>query len=271
MSRSEEERYIKSGAELRLIDPGIDACIARASADKRPSWTYGLIRQWYASDGRNRQSVKGERTMKLQTKFAPLEAEVDQRGKVTGYASKFGIRDQGGDIVVKGAFGDMKRKPKMLFQHDASQVVGVWDKFAEDENGLHVEGRINLGSTLGKDVHSNLEFGAIDGMSIGYRAVDAVKAAGGRELRKVDLWEVSFVTFPMLPDALVQSVKALTDPDPIEVKRFVEGLLREADFSADEAKAAAAAVARVRAEREVSAGQDGSLSISDLRNALRGL
>lgn len=60
-------------------------------------------------------------------------------------------------------------------------------------------------------------------MSIGYRAIDAVKATGGRELRKVDLWEVSFVTFPMLPDAMVQSVKALTDPDPIEIKRFVEG------------------------------------------------
>jgi uncharacterized protein len=208
--------------------------------------------------------------MKLQTKFAPLEAEFDRRGKVTGYASRFGIRDQGGDIVVKGAFGDMKRKPKMLFEHDARQVVGVWDKFAEDESGLHVEGRINLGSSLGKDVHSNLEFGAIDGMSIGYRPVDVVKVAGGRELRKVDLWEVSFVAFPMQPDAKVQSVKALTDPDPIEIKRFVEGLLREADFSADEAKAAAAAVARVRAEREVSTGQDEGPSLSDLLNALRG-
>ena len=271
LTRMEEASYLQAGAQIRVVDPGMDACIARATADGRPSWTYGFIRQWYASDGRSRQSVKGERNMKLQTKFAPLEAEVDQRGKVTGYASKFGIRDQGGDIVVKGAFGDLKRKPKMLFQHDASQVVGVWDKFAEDENGLHVEGRINLGSTLGKDVHSNLEFGAIDGMSIGYRAIDAVKAAGGRELRKVDLWEVSFVTFPMLPDAMVQSIKAMTDPDPIEVKRFVEGLLREADFSADEAKAAAAAVARVRAEREVSTGQEERLSILDIRNALRGL
>lgn len=207
--------------------------------------------------------------MALQYKFAPLEAEVDQRGKVTGYASKFGIRDQGGDIVVKGAFGAMARKPKMLFQHDPSQVVGVWDKMAEDETGLYVEGRINLGSTLGKDVHSNLEFGAIDGMSIGYRAVDAVKAAGARELRKVDLWEVSFVTFPMLPDAVVQSVKSIENP--VEIKRFVEKIMREADFTADEAKAAAAAVARVRAEREVSGGQDEGLSLSVLRNALRGL
>lgn len=209
--------------------------------------------------------------MKLQYKFAPLEADVDQRGKVTGYASKFGVRDHGGDIVVKGAFAGLTKKPKMLFQHDASQVVGVWDVVHEDADGLHVEGRINLGSTLGKDVHSNLEFGAIDGMSIGYRAKDAVKTAQGRELRAVDLWEVSFVTFPMMPDALVQSVKSIDGGNPVLLKRFVEDILREADFSADESKAAAAAVARVRAEREVSAGQDEGLSLEAIRNALLGL
>lgn len=209
--------------------------------------------------------------MTLQYKFAPLEAEIDQRGKVTGYASKFGVRDQGGDIVIKGAFAGNTRKPKMLLQHDPAQVVGVWDVVQEDESGLHVEGRINLNKTLGRDLHADLEFGSIEGMSIGYRAKDAVKTAAGRELRQIDLWEVSFVTFPMLPEAMVQSVKSLTDPKPIEIKRFVEGLLREADFSADEAKAAAAAVARVRAEREVSAGQEEAPSISDLLNALRGV
>lgn len=209
--------------------------------------------------------------MKLQYKFAPLEAEVDQRGKVTGYASRFGIKDQGGDIVVKGAFADQRRKPKMLLQHDPAQVVGVWDVVQEDNDGLYVEGRINLRSTLGKDVHSNLEFGAIDGMSIGYRARDAVKTAQGRELRQIDLWEVSFVTFPMLPEAVVSSVKSIDGSDPVALKRFVEGYLREADLPADEAKAAAAAVARVRAEREVSAGQGEGVSIEAIRNALRGL
>lgn len=209
--------------------------------------------------------------MKLQYKFAPLEAEVDQRGKVTGYASRFGIKDQGGDIVVKGAFANQRRKPKMLLQHDPAQVVGVWDVVQEDSDGLYVEGRINLGSTLGKDVHSNLEFGAIDGMSIGYRAKDAVKTSLGRELRQVDLWEVSFVTFPMLPEAVVSSVKSIDGDNPAILKRFVEQVMREADFSADEAKAAAAAVARVRAEREVSAGLDGEQLRIAFRNALRGI
>lgn len=206
--------------------------------------------------------------MKLQYKFAPLDAEIDQKGKVTGYASKFGIKDKGGDIVVKGAFNGMERKPKMLHQHDPGQVVGVWDTVQEDSQGLYVEGRLNLGSTLGKDVHSNLEFGAIEGMSIGYRARDAVKTKDGRELRSVDLWEISFVTFPMLPEAVVQSVKAIEGENPAILKRFVENLLREAEFSADEAKAAAAAVAKVRLEREVP-GHDAL--IQELKGAIRGL
>ncbi|MCX8509246.1 MAG: HK97 family phage prohead protease, partial [Rhodobacteraceae bacterium] len=46
--------------------------------------------------------------------------------------------------------------------------------------------------------------GAIDGLSIGYRTVMAEKdAKGQRLLREVELWEVSLVTFPMLPEARV--------------------------------------------------------------------
>jgi HK97 family phage prohead protease len=46
--------------------------------------------------------------------------------------------------------------------------------------------------------------GAIDGLSIGYRTVKATKdERGRRRLDELELWEVSLVTFPMLPDARV--------------------------------------------------------------------
>jgi HK97 family phage prohead protease len=46
--------------------------------------------------------------------------------------------------------------------------------------------------------------GAIDGLSIGYRTVKATKDdRGRRSLDELELWEVSLVTFPMLPDARV--------------------------------------------------------------------
>ncbi|HKL04384.1 MAG TPA: HK97 family phage prohead protease, partial [Roseovarius sp.] len=46
--------------------------------------------------------------------------------------------------------------------------------------------------------------GAIDGLSIGYRTVRAAKNDKGRRLlQELELWEVSLVTFPMLPSARV--------------------------------------------------------------------
>ena len=49
-----------------------------------------------------------------------------------------------------------------------------------------------------------LEAGAIDGLSIGYRTKRSEKAASGRLLHEIELWEVSLVTFPMLQEARVQ-------------------------------------------------------------------
>ena len=53
--------------------------------------------------------------------------------------------------------------------------------------------------------------GAIDGLSIGFRTVRGRTDAksGVRQLLEVDLWEVSVVTFPMLPAARVSAVKGI--------------------------------------------------------------
>lgn len=204
----------------------------------------------------------------MEYKFAPLEAEVEADGTVTGYGSKFGVKDQGGDIVVMGAFAKSLsvRQPKMLAHHDPARPIGVWTEAKEDGEGLRLKGQINLDVKDGAETYSLVKQGAIDGLSIGYRTRDAQKTKAGRELKQLDLHEVSFVTFPMLPVARVESVKGLVDET--EIKRFVEKLLREADFSPDEAKAAAAAVARVKGERE--APTDASVRL-ELLNALRGL
>ena len=52
--------------------------------------------------------------------------------------------------------------------------------------------------------------GALDGLSIGFRARRATRDArtGQRRLHEIDLWEISIVTFPMLPGARVNGVKS---------------------------------------------------------------
>lgn len=136
---------------------------------------------------------------------------------VAGYASLFGVKDQGGDVVRKGAYAaSLKRlaagggRVKMLWQHDPAQPIGVWDEVREDATGLWVKGRILTDVAKGREAVALLAAGAIDGLSIGYRTVKAERDAKGvRQLSELELWEVSLVTFPMLPEARV-SAKADT-------------------------------------------------------------
>jgi uncharacterized protein len=155
---------------------------------------------------------------------------------VSGYASLFGKRDQGGDIVQKGAYGaSLKalaaggRAVKMLWQHDPTQPIGVWDEVREDANGLWVKGRILTEVEKGREAAALLTAGAIDGLSIGYRTVKAERdGKGQRLLQELELWEVSLVTFPMLPEA---RVSAKGDLPEAEDWREVAALLQAATLS----------------------------------------
>lgn len=155
--------------------------------------------------------------MSLELKFcAPGSDLVVTDGSViSGYASLFGKSDQGGDTVQTGAYAASLakgRKIKMLWQHDPAQPIGVWDEVCEDARGLWVKGRLLTDVARGREAASLITAGAIDGLSIGYRTVKARKDdKGGRLLSELELWEVSLVTFPMLPDARVAAKG--DDPD----------------------------------------------------------
>ena len=147
----------------------------------------------------------------LETKFARLGGDlvVTDGSGIEGYASVFGLADQGGDVVQAGAYaGSLRTRGaggvKMLWQHDPAQPIGVWDEVREDGRGLYVKGRILTEVTRGREAVALIAAGAIDGLSIGYRTVRAAKDDRGRRLlSELELWEVSLVTFPMLPDARV--------------------------------------------------------------------
>lgn len=150
-------------------------------------------------------------------KFVALAPEAGSGLTVTeghvieGYASLFGKRDQGNDVVMGGAYGASLarlaaagRRVKMLWQHDPTQPIGVWDEVREDATGLWVKGRILGDVEKGREAVALLGAGAIDGLSIGYRTVKSERdGKGQRLLTELELWEVSLVTFPMLPEARV--------------------------------------------------------------------
>jgi HK97 family phage prohead protease len=156
----------------------------------------------------------------LETKFIAFDerAGIGAGGRIEGYASLFGEPDDSGDVVAPGAFSASleggPRRVKLLWQHDAAEPIGVWETVEEDERGLRVAGRLLTEVRRGAEAAVLLRAGAIDGLSIGYQTVKAARLPnGGRKLLQVALWEVSLVTFPMLPGARARSASAHGAPE----------------------------------------------------------
>jgi HK97 family phage prohead protease len=149
-------------------------------------------------------------------KFTRLDLKrVEPDGSFEGYASLFDTEDLGHDVIAPGAFRDSLAKRgaagiKMLFQHDPAEPIGVWTSLKEDTRGLYARGRLMPEVTRAREVLALMRAGALDGLSIGFRAVQGRRDArtGIRRLTKVDLWEISVVTFPLLPEARVAHVKS---------------------------------------------------------------
>jgi HK97 family phage prohead protease len=157
--------------------------------------------------------------------FAP-RTTIDADGTVEGYASLFGEIDQARDMVMRGAFADTLaargiRRIPMLFQHDPSEPVGIWLELREDHRGLFARGRLIPEVARGRELISLLRAGAIDGLSIGFRASKARidPKTRIRRLHAVDLWEISIVTFPLLAGARVRAVKHATSKATLSYAR----------------------------------------------------
>jgi len=185
---------------------------------------------------------------------------VNDKGTFTGYGSIFGNEDQGSDIMQKGAFTkSLENRPapkvKMLYQHKTDEPIGVFEDMYEDEKGLFVKGRLAMGTQKGREAYELLKMGALDGMSIGFRA-DPDKQGynenkrGTRTLKEVDLMEISLVTFPMNERALIENVKASQK----NIREW-EKILRDAGgLSRTEAKIGAKALSESLSQRD--AGDD---------------
>ena len=154
------------------------------------------------------------------------KTRIDADGTVEGYASLFGEIDAARDVVMRGAFRASlavrgARRVPMLFQHDPSEPIGVWLDLHEDATGLFARGRLIPEVARARELLSLLRAGAIDGLSIGFRAARARidPRTRVRSLLAVDLWEISIVTFPLLAGARVSAVKGASSPPPFSRAR----------------------------------------------------
>jgi HK97 family phage prohead protease len=166
-------------------------------------------------------------------------------GTFEGYGSVFGVVDSYQEVVAPGAFTDSlaelsaKGRPvPVLWQHRQDQPIGIYETIVEDDTGLLVKGRLLIDEVAqAKEAHALMKAGAVSGLSIGYwvRESSFDEKTGIRTLTKLDLVEVSLVTFPANDDARVEAVKFKLSHGQLPNIREFEKLLREAGFSKSQA------------------------------------
>lgn len=188
----------------------------------------------------------------VELKLAPDEADAEAM-KFSGYGAVFGNVDAYGDVIEPGAFSqflsDVKsgkqQWPAMLLQHGGYGMtsedmtpIGIWTDLSEDGHGLKVSGQL-ADTPRGREIYALMKMAprpAIDGLSIGYIAKEFEQRSKPedprRRLKRVDLIEISPVTFPANRKARVASVKSADVPE----REFERLLMHDAGFSRSEAR-----------------------------------
>jgi HK97 family phage prohead protease len=222
----------------------------------------------------------GPASPRHEMKYLALDLKgVDTDGSFEGYASLFHREDLSHDVVMPGAFAQSLHERgaggiKMLFQHDANQPIGVWSTLQEDKRGLYAAGRLMPEVAKAREVHALMRAGALDGLSIGFCTVKGRRdrASGVRRLETIDLWEISVVTFPLLPEARVAAMKArpFAGASPTE-RDFERWLTRDAGLTRREARALmGAGFSGLKALRDAGRGETEETQLAaQMRSAAR--
>lgn len=214
--------------------------------------------------------------MNLLTKSVELELKELKDNGFTGYGSVFNTKDQGGDIVVAGAFSkslkkwqENGRQVPVLWQHKTDEPIGSWADLSEDDHGLLGEAQLwTDDAPYARIAHKGMKTKTITGLSIGYRIKreEYDKKSGANRLLELDLVEISVVTNPMHDDARVSDVKAMIEAGKMPTLREFEEFLRDAGgFSKAQAEKIAS-----NGLKQLLRGDPGSDPGEALLSALRG-
>lgn len=157
--------------------------------------------------------------MELRYIERPFEIKgVQDDGVFEGFGSVFGNVDAYKEIVAPGAFSESLaawksagRLPPVLWQHRSGEPIGPYVEMEEQPAGLWVKGHLLVNDVQrAKEARALMKAKAVNGLSIGFvtREDSFDRVTGIRTLKKIDLWEVSVVTFPANPSAQISSVKS---------------------------------------------------------------
>ncbi|QJC27160.1 HK97 family phage prohead protease [Anaplasma platys] len=153
---------------------------------------------------------------------------ISDKGIFWGYASVFNRVDNQKDIIAPGSFTDSlkRRKVALLWQHNTKDPIGKILRLTENSFGLLTTAQLNLELHKAREIYSLIKKGIINSLSIGYRVVTSRrdKRSGIRIITKIDLWEISLVTFPANEKATISHVKC-GEPGNVEKEEQLTKML----------------------------------------------
>lgn len=161
--------------------------------------------------------------MTLEKRFQTMELRAKGR-RLEGYAALFGTEAQIGggmvETIAPGAFKStlaQRADILALVDHDPARVLARTRsgtlRLSEDTHGLSFD--LDVPDTqAGRDVLALAERGDLGGMSFGFTARDESVDGNRRELREVDLFEISVVAAFPAYDGTVINARAKEETFP---------------------------------------------------------
>jgi HK97 family phage prohead protease len=173
-------------------------------------------------------------------------------GELDGYVSVFNNVDQGGDVVLPGAFkktladwSRAKQRLPLIADHNLSTegVIGSVVEAKEDGVGLRIRARFST-SAKAQDVRRNLLEGHINGLSFTYETLKerfgTLAGKAVRYLEELRIFEATVTPFPMNVDAVAVGVKADEPSGPgLDREQFTVAMRKALDIPYPPARDAA--------------------------------
>lgn len=136
------------------------------------------------------------------------EVSSEENGVIAGYASVFNVIDQHNDLIKIGSFKKIDhKKVKLLWQHKPEEPIGIIEEIYEDKKGLFFKAKLLLDLPIAKSAYNLIKAKAISGVSIGFKPINFHYKDEIRIIEKIDLWEISLVTFPANMEANILEIK----------------------------------------------------------------
>ena len=184
--------------------------------------------------------TKQELFTEIEVKFdADSDNSDNMKAKFEGYGAYYKNVDKGYDVLMPGCFKkDLEGKTasdiNMYYMHSEWDMIGKYPIIKEENEYLKVHGEIWKDIPRGHQAYRMLKEGQ-GGLSIGWRPKAGMyeidKATGIRIVHEAELKEVSIVSNPMNPKAIVTDIKG-----DMTSARFWEAKLRDEGMSNSNAK-----------------------------------